>query len=343
MAAPTFTNVEKRATLSSFLHRQIFNTPTLPRNVDLTDKTVIVTGSNTGIGLECARQLLNLGLTKLIIAVRDQSKGERAKPVLSSGRSPHNVTIEVWDLDLQSYDSITSFVDRAKNLERLDIVVLNAGISKQFFDLTPSTGHEETIQVNVISTVLLAILLLPIFKAKIWPGRPGRLVIVSSDTASWARFKKKSSPPLLPALDKPENFTNTDRYATSKLLGQLMVAELTKRTPSSVAIVTMPNPGWCYGTGLGHVPGGTWGDRIVSVPRRILGRHPSVGARVLTDAAVQHGAEAHGQYLEDCEIQPLAPLAYTSEGTRISEMLWQEIMRELSFAKVDNVLQELGK
>lgn len=151
MATPTFDNdnIEKRATFRSFLHRQLFKTPTLPQNVDLKGKTVIVTGSNTGIGLECARQLLDLGASKLIIAVRNQSKGDKARENLLSNRPPLlDLSVEVWSLDLQSYESIVSFVDRAKSLDRLDIVVLNSGVSKQFFDLTPSTGHEDTIQFN---------------------------------------------------------------------------------------------------------------------------------------------------------------------------------------------------
>ncbi|KAJ3557895.1 hypothetical protein NPX13_g9834 [Xylaria arbuscula] len=348
MDAHSFDNIEERASLKSFLHRQLFKTPLLPQDVNLEGKTAIVTGSNTGIGLECARQLLDLGLSKLIIAVRDSSKGDKAREELLSGRAfSSHLSLEVWDLDLQCYESVVAFVDRARGLDRIDIVVLNAGVSKQFFDLTSSTGHEETIQVNVLSTALLAILILPILKSKNAIEQPARLVMVSSDTASWAHFRERSYTPLLPPLDKPETFTITDRYATSKLLGQLFVTELAERVPSSVAIITMPNPGWCYGTGLGHVPGGTWGERVVSVPRRILGRHPTIGARVITDAPVRHGAEAHGQYLEDCEIQPhwdrMAPLVYTAEGERLRGILWKEIMDELWFANVENIVEELGR
>ncbi|KAI1101091.1 retinol dehydrogenase 12 [Jackrogersella minutella] len=344
MAAPTFTNIEKRAGFLAFINRQLCEEPTLPQDVDLKGKTVVVTGSNTGIGLECARQLLDLGPTKLIVAVRNESKGQAAKVKLLSGRPPlADDTIEVWKLDLQSYDSIIAFVERAKELERLDIVVLNAGISKQTFDITPSTGHEESIQVNVLSTALLTILLLPLFKAKGSPGQPGRLAVVSSDVASWAQFKERSSTPLLPILDKQESFTVVDRYPTSKLLGQLFITELTKRVPASVAIITLPNPGWCRDTGLGELPGGgrTMGDKIVSIPRRLLGRTPKIGARAITDGAVHYGVEAHGQYVEDCKLQPKAPFVYTPEGDRISKVLWAEIMAELAFAKAEEIIQEL--
>lgn len=69
---------EKAASISQYLYRQLFvHTPSVSRQeVDLKGKTAIITGSNSGIGLECARQLLDLGLGKLILAVRT-SPGER--------------------------------------------------------------------------------------------------------------------------------------------------------------------------------------------------------------------------------------------------------------------------
>jgi FlaA1/EpsC-like NDP-sugar epimerase len=83
----TFNHPEKRAGVRAFLHRQLFVTPPLPHDVDLRGKTAIVTGSNAGIGLECARQLLDLGVSKLIIAVRNETKGEAArKNLLSEGK-----------------------------------------------------------------------------------------------------------------------------------------------------------------------------------------------------------------------------------------------------------------
>ncbi|RYP68437.1 hypothetical protein DL771_006701 [Monosporascus sp. 5C6A] len=344
MAAPTFSNVEERAGLLSFLNRQFFEKPTLPQNVHLDGKTAIVTGSNSGIGLECARQLLDLGTSKLIIAVRDESRGQTARANLLSGRSaPPDKTVEVWKLDLQSYDSIAAFVERTKSLERLDIVVLNAGIMKQSFDLNPSTGHEETIQVNVLSTALLNILLLPVLKAKNSPDQPGRVAMVSSDGASWAKFKEKNSTPLLAALDKRETFSPLDRYPISKLLNQLFVTELTRLVPSSVAVITLPSPGLCYGTGLGRLPGGSIIDGVVSVLKRIVGRSPSIGARSVIDGVLRHGPEAHGQYVEDCKLQPKAPLVYTPEGDRLAKALWDEIMAELSFAKVEDIIRGLGR
>ncbi|KAI0387565.1 NAD(P)-binding protein [Hypomontagnella monticulosa] len=342
---PFKTSPEKRATLRACLWRQFFVTPPPVRDVDLKGKTAIVTGSNGGIGFECARQLLDLGLSKLIIAVRDESKGYEASTKLSSGRQLEDGTIEVWNLDLLSYDSITTFAERAKTLERLDIAVLNAGILKQKYKAAQAsiaTSHEETIQVNVLSNTLLAILLLPSLKPRSPSDTPGHLAVVSSDVASWGKVTVKDGQPLLPGLDKPESFDGFGRYCTSKLLGQLLTSELAKRVPSSVAIITMPNPGLVYGTHLGDLPGFNVADLIGGIMKRIIGRSAPVGTRTIVAGAVKFDAEAHGQYVEDCKLEPLAPIAYKPEGDRLAKLLWDETMTELSFAQLESIINELA-
>ncbi|RYP62540.1 hypothetical protein DL769_007260 [Monosporascus sp. CRB-8-3] len=109
-------------------------------------------------------------------------------------------------------------MEGTKSLERLDIVVLNTSVWKQFFDVNQSTGHEEAIQSNVLSTTPLTILLVPVLKAKNSPDQPGRVTMVS-DVASRAKFKKNSTP-FLAALDKREALSRVDHYPTPKLLNQ---------------------------------------------------------------------------------------------------------------------------
>lgn len=304
MAAAAFGKPETRAGVRAFFYRQLLVTPLQPSDVNLQGKTAIVTGSNAGIGLECARQLLGLGTSRLILAVRNETQGESAKALLLAGGQFDDRTIEVWKLDLESYESIASFADRANALDRLDIAVLNAGIMQQDHQLNTATGHEQTVQINLLSTALLTILLLPILKAKNNTSEtPGRIALVSSDMASWAKLSPTT--PVLPTLDKPEGYNAFGHYKASKALAQMFVFQLAQTIPSSVAIMTMPNPGLCYGTGLGlATPGGNVADKIAGVFKRILGRSASLGARVLVDAVTQHGAEAHGHYIEDCQIQP---------------------------------------
>jgi NAD(P)-dependent dehydrogenase (short-subunit alcohol dehydrogenase family) len=278
---------------------------------DLVGKTAIVTGSNCGIGLEVARQLLDRGLSTLILAVRDEANGQIARQDLASGlEDPNSVTIEVWYLDYSSYDSITSFANRCQGLQNLDIVVLNAGVYRLSRVILLSTGHEEDVQVNYLSTALLALLLLPVLEAKKrHPDQPGRLTFVSTSIAAWSRFRApQDGRPLLSSLDdeqpigsgrKPKSFDHHQQYCTSKLLGQLFLAELTQRVPPSVAIIDCVNPGLCYGSGLSRDGRGTLFGFVAGVVFRLFGRSCVSGAKAIVDAAVCHGDEVHGHFLDN--------------------------------------------
>ncbi|TFB01912.1 Short chain dehydrogenase [Trichoderma ghanense] len=336
---------EKRASVLAFFQRQLFREPPAwtREDADLSGKTAIVTGSNTGLGFECSAQLLDLGLSKLILAVRSESKGEEAKKLLLERQKSSNPppVIEVWKLDLSSYDSIVAFAERAKTLKRLDIAVHNAGLRKKNYEKNQHTGHEETVQVNYLGLALFTLLLLPILEQKNTVEQPGHLVLVSSDTSAWAEFKEKNSVPLLAGLDKPESFKSQDQYSTSKLLGQLFLSQLVKRVPLSSTIINAPNPGLCKSS-LGRDHNSLFERLFIRIFHGLLGRETAVGARAFTDAAVKQGPESHGQYLEDGKVQPMAPLVYTTEGHKIAERLWRETLDEFAFAKVTDIVRSLG-
>ncbi|KAL4995045.1 hypothetical protein BDV10DRAFT_137679 [Aspergillus recurvatus] len=335
----TAAQIQNRATQGAFVRRQLFGHPPIvsPQDANLSGKTAIVTGSNTGIGFECCKQLLDLDLSKLVIAVRSPSKGEEAKKQLLSGKPTTKCEIEVKRLDLASYDSILAFVEYAKGLDRLDIVVNNAGLFKRAFELDPHTGHEESIQVNHLGNSLLLILLIPVLQSKNTPSSPGRLSFVNSDTPSWAKFKERDSVPLLPVFDKPESFAFDDRYPTSKLLGQLFLKELASRVPASAVLINCCNPGLCK-SGLDREFKGSFLGYLASLLQFLLARTPAVGARSLTDAVVNHGEKSHGQYVEDGEVVPMAPFVYSPEGENVAKRLWQETMDELAFAGVTDII-----
>ncbi len=297
-------SAEERASTLQFLRRQLFIAvpPVSRRDADLTGKTAIVTGASVGLGLETARQLLDLGC-KVILAVRDESRGERARQEIVNGRDLPPSMIEVWLLDLASYDSITSFAERARGLEHLDIVILNAGLYK-FIESFSSTGYEEGIQVNYLSNMLLAILLLPIVRDKRIGSLPGRIALVSSDQAAWAKFHEKDSSPLLPAFkQKMASWDDGDRYGTTKLLGQLFVTQLAKRVSSREVIISCPNPGLCRGSDLAR-QAGPLRLFVHTIQCRLIAHTCSVGAHTIVAAATTLGESAHGQYIEDGKAQP---------------------------------------
>ena len=273
-----------------------------PKDTDLSDKVAIVTGSNTGLGLEYANQMLTFKLSRLIMAVRSMTKGESAASKLRS-QYP-NANIHVWELDMASYDSIRAFVARLdKELPRLDIAILNAGMGFGGFKLMPSTGHEETIQVDYLSTVLLATLLLPVLKQKAAVGSPGRLTMSTAMLSITAKFANKHEVPLLPSFDDKKYFDPMDVYSTSKLLGQMFVWKLTDLVSADDVVVNLVEPGFVKGTDL-HRNRSIGAKAFMSLFSAAAARTVKVGASTYLDASVMKGQESHGCVLMNWEIAP---------------------------------------
>lgn len=296
---------EKRASKLHFFYRQIFITPPpiSPSQADLRGKTAIVTGANSGLGLETARQLLGLGC-KVILAVRDEKKGEKAREdLVGSEKAVSAGMIEVWKLDLSSHSSIIDFTDRVKRLENLDIAILNAGLWNVVESFN-ATGYEETIQVNFLSNMLLTMLLLPVIRDKKVGSDPGHIVVVNSDVASWAKFEERGSKPLLPAFKQEmAKWDDAERYGTSKLLGQLFLSELAQRVPSSTVTISFANCGLCRGSNISRQITGI-SRYVLDVMYQLIGRECDVGARTFVHAVTTLGKETHGQYVEDAKVQP---------------------------------------
>jgi NAD(P)-dependent dehydrogenase (short-subunit alcohol dehydrogenase family) len=116
------------AFLPSYLKSQYFEHPKLPTTV-CAGRTIIVTGANVGLGKEAARHFVSLNAAKVIIACRTPSKGEAARADIEKTTKRTGI-VEVWSLDLESYDSIREFVRRAETLDRVDVVLENAGKSR---------------------------------------------------------------------------------------------------------------------------------------------------------------------------------------------------------------------
>jgi retinol dehydrogenase-12 len=174
-----------------FLYSQFFVKLPKPTK-DFSGQTIIVTGSNTGLGLEAARHLSRLNAALIILAVRNKDKGEGARKSILSSTGRADTSIEVWELDMQSYDSIRAFCARANKLPRLDAILENAGIMTRYFTMVG--GYESTITTNVIGTFLLALGILPKLKeSAVKYNMQPRLSIVASDLHCLAKFSERHS------------------------------------------------------------------------------------------------------------------------------------------------------
>ncbi|GAM83794.1 hypothetical protein ANO11243_017840 [Dothideomycetidae sp. 11243] len=314
MAAARATASKDRAPLTgSFLPvfiRNQFRTkiplPTKDKFPSVKGKTAIVTGSNTGLGFESARQLLVLGLSHLIMAVRSLERGNAAAQKLHAANPA--AKIQVWQLDMESYPSIKQFVAKCETdiADAVDIVILNAGLSPIRFDIVPATGHEKTIQVNHLSTAMLATLIIPVLISKSrGSAHPPHLTIVNSVTAHLVKFPNRNIKPLLPSFDDPKitPWDPQERYGISKFLSQVFLVRLADHISSDKVVINMVDPGLTKDTGLARDTSGLL--RIaVKLFFSVAGRPIDIGAATYVDAVLGHGRESHGCFLMNCDIAP---------------------------------------
>ncbi|KIX98477.1 uncharacterized protein Z520_05778 [Fonsecaea multimorphosa CBS 102226] len=316
-----------------FIRGQL-STPPLPQ-VDLTGRTILLTGANSGLGLEAAKLLMQLNCSTIVLACRSLAKGEKARETIlqsasSSSRGHSQPTFIIWELDLDSFPSVVAFSERCKDLPRLDAAILNAGIN--LVEFTRAEGYETTITVNVISTFLLAVLLIPLLRdsAKNFNITP-KLAIVGSAVHFFVSAKELTDPAegqILKTLSDPKKADMKARYFLSKLIVMLLVkylaSMLTKaadKDPANKPLVVINNvaPGLCK-TNLFQ----NFATPPTKALVRIIGRSSEHGARTLVHGATA-GRETHGQYLSECRVKPYSAFVKSAEGDQTARRIWQEL------------------
>lgn len=318
VAAPMSRSLELRSTkgmgrifIESQFCTKIQKTSLTPKT-SLSEKTALITGGSDGLGLHAGRHLLSLNLSRLILAVRSAEKGERVAAQFR--REFPSATIDVWPLEMTSYDSIQALAKRAatefSGSKRLDIAILNAGIVRDKLHVVESTGHCDIIQVNYLSTFLLAILLLPVLRHKPTSGKkpssPARLSIVNSGTAYGAKLPNRNRRPFLASFDDPKTWDMMEQYPASKLLGHLFFVRLLAHLPAGLedeVIFNLVDPGYCKGTAL-HRDATGMVSFIIDLMKTLTARSQVDGAWTYVDAVVDKGKETHGCFVMDWEIRP---------------------------------------
>jgi NAD(P)-dependent dehydrogenase (short-subunit alcohol dehydrogenase family) len=275
---------------------QKWNPPADPVTT-FTGKNVIVTGANTGLGLEAAIKYVALDAAKVIIAVRTIEKGNTAKAAIEA-RTGKTGIVEVWLLEMSSYDSIQAFAQKAAQLDHLDIAILNAGVMPTEHQQS-SYGWETMLQVNTVSTTLLALLLLPVLRKSSTPDSKPALEIVSS-----GMYRSVSIPPELAnaplaAYNDSKTFDPTAQYARSKLFVQCTMKAISKLVQTKdyadpPIIVTSVCPGACK-SDLGRNFTHPMIRLILPVIHFVFFRSTEEGSRSYVSGTTQ-GKKAHGLF-----------------------------------------------
>jgi NAD(P)-dependent dehydrogenase (short-subunit alcohol dehydrogenase family) len=313
--------------MAKFIGAQLFGNAPKP-TTSFEGQTVIITGSNTGLGFEGAKHVVKLGCAKLIIAVRSVEKGETAKRSLIQTTKCSPEIIDVWPIDLTSYDSVKAFAERAdRELDRIDVLLENAAVASVEWNTV--LDNERMVTVNVVSTFLLAFFMLPKLKATAAKfGTKPRLTFVTSDTHFLVDFKEKDAPEgIFNRLnDEAKSKKNqSERYPTTKLMQVFIVREMAARLPKDSTPITIncTNPGLCHSELSRELDG-----MQVRVAKFLLARSSEEGSRNLIVGAVG-GLDTHGQYLDMGKVKTPATVVVGPGGAEAQMRLYTELMEKL--------------
>ncbi|KIY62167.1 NAD(P)-binding protein [Cylindrobasidium torrendii FP15055 ss-10] len=292
---------------------------------DLTGKTIIVTGANVGLGFEACKHFATMNPKRLILACRDQEKGRAALADIGYAAA------ETWPLDLGSLRSVVSFADRVQDeLERLDVLILNAGVINFEWGLTED-GYERTLQVNGLSNLLLAVRLAPLLlKTAKAHNSITRLVNVTSEMLYYTGIDSallKSQTNVYKAMSEKEFCVPPDwnnRYPQTKLIELFYTRSLQAYIGQDAPlVVTCLNPGYCYSNFRANAPPGV--KQGLEDLEKEYAYTTEEGSRQLVFGAVNDDPEAlKGQYFSMCKVREVSDYALSDEGWSMERRFWDD-------------------
>jgi NAD(P)-dependent dehydrogenase (short-subunit alcohol dehydrogenase family) len=206
---------------------------------DLSGQVIIVTGANSGCGLETSRQLAKQGAT-VVLACRSKEKGEAAAEDVGG--------VFIGAMDLGSLESVKEFAKIfLEKYDRLDALVNNAGIMACPYGKTKD-GFELQFGSNHLAHFYLMRSLTPILlKTAEKTGKPSRFVALSSCAA--AETSMSTAIPQIYFDDlmfEEREYVEGTAYSQSKLANYLHAMEAAKKYPAAKLISTAVHPGWVY-------------------------------------------------------------------------------------------------
>ncbi|KAL0849724.1 hypothetical protein ABMA28_011682 [Loxostege sticticalis] len=274
----------------------------------LDGKVALITGGNTGIGLETARDLARRGAT-VIIASRNVEKSEIA--VQDIIKTTGNTNVHFKSLNLLKFSSIQQFAHEFdKEYHRLDILVNNSGaiLDKQDFS---EDGVERMIQINYVGPFLLTELLMH----KLIASKPSSIVIVSSK----AHELHDADPNDIAGLTPLKLWT---RYSNSKLFTILWARALAKRLPDGVTANAL-HPGIIKTEIFDGML--EWVRKVVLWVISLFFKNAEEGAQTTIHACVAPELElVTGEYFEECRIKSANKV---TRDEKLVDYVWENTMK----------------
>jgi len=196
--------------------------------IDMTGKTVLITGSTSGLGAELATRLGAMGAT-VIVHGRDEERGAEIVEAINAAGPGEAV---FYRADLASLAEVKALADRIKDRHgRLDLLINNAGIGGASNDprRESADGYELVFAVNYLAHFLLTRELLPVLEA----AAPARIVNVASIGQRPIDFDD---------IMMTGNYNQLNAYSQSKLAQIMFTITLSEQLDANKVIVNSLHP-----------------------------------------------------------------------------------------------------
>ena len=200
------------------------------QNTDMTGKTCVVTGANSGIGKETALALAKMG-ARVVFVCRSKEKGEAA--VADIRREIPSAQLDLMIAEMSSFASVRALAAQIREkYPRLDVLINNAGAAVPIRALS-ADGIEMTVAGNHLGAALLTLLLLDLLKA----SAPSRIINVSSEAQRNARLDMND------LQFERRKYQALAAYGQSKLLMNAFTFELARRLAGTGVTANCLHPG----------------------------------------------------------------------------------------------------
>lgn len=284
-------------------------------------RTVVVTGANSGVGLEAAAQFEKDGARRVIVTARTADKADQAVAALST-RTGSDI-FEPLTLDLDDLSSVNAAADALLDrADDIDVLVLNAGMPPGSDLRRTNEGIEATVSATLTGHHLLTMRLLEGDAL----GADARIVIAGSEAArgdvpmmnpinieqlasdSFAGDREQAIEAIMLA-QPPVKFHGNTQYATTKVFAAWWAAELARRLPAGMTVNAM-SPGNTPGTGAADKMPAFARKVLVPIMKLVPGMSQPVSAAAgrYVEAA-NFGADVNGQFYASRPKKMVGPIA----------------------------------
>lgn len=284
--------------------------PWTPNDIpDLTNRTALVTGANSGLGLESARMLSRHGAT-VVMACRNSEKGKAAMEDIRRGHP--EAKLALMTLDLADLASVRQFCDTfKKHYAHLDILINNAGVMAPPLQHTKD-GFELQFGTNHLGHFALTGLLLDTLEAAEAP----RVVVVSSLAHRMGNLYFDN-------LDGKNGYQRWKFYGQSKLANLMFALELDRRlrgTNSSIQVMAV-HPGYSATNLQRGIPGHKLFNAVTAQSQE-KGACPSVFAATSALAKSGQYYGPHG-FMEFWGMPAEADIRRLARNEKVASRLWE--------------------